>query len=972
MVLASVFPLSERSAVNVLGAFHTEDKYRVEFESTQEFLNSTSISITGVGSMGTSVSASASTSGDGKRTGTNSITLNYGFYSKFWGLQELFTDPRSLLPKAASKAAASQSNTQNQNRESWSGNLDRFIMDLRDVLAAFEGQEFPKDLVKDLTNRWNHMKRSPVGVGAVEGDGNGDGNGEGAGADGDGDGNGDAEMLTDRADGNVDMDKDMNTDVDMKGEQESSSQSTGVSASASASASTLSTKRQYKYLTNSQLLRLQLQDPELRIHFLTQLFILSTYLSTSLALYASANTGTGTSTNISAGNDVNKMVCEKIQSSLHQLQKRAGDLMKRTPPNGEAHFNTLGWILKERESVWRNWKKDKCTPPIERFDDGKNDLVAGAGARIGNGALGATRAVSNPSIAERAKAYLFEIDLRKDLPAISQAMSQPQKNGMNQFLDEYADALDPEAGIEEEYHPKNNKLSCWRALRSLSKTHIGSYADDKDGHCMIQKRTGDFEGIVRKVWKEEKAIDIPGDMPIAEVLPDENVKKITDLDDEEGKVDVENDNESESENANEDGDTNMKVGVQEGTVDSSNEDSAMNDTTKDEETQNDAEDKAKEKEKKLDKTDNIDEAGEIDESESIKMDPHPQTNDKDVKKDPIKSKTTVEETFTKTKIEETKLKKEEEKGTRSKNKPSEKSETSKKTEVSSKEVKLSSNNIEKVDPKDSRSNDRKRKRDDIPEDKATEPAKYSKSGERANKTKNVPVDSNSGSGNGNGEKTRNHDDTHGRAPTQRNNSTSSSGQRQQHRSQQRSRRTPEPRQQQSLHQPPQRKDNHLKGGDGKQTQRRDNEQRGGDNKQGNLTAHRRGNEQRGGDNKQASPPTQRRNNEQRGGDSKRSRSPPHHPRREVRDTQAGRGTHTRFMSPDGRDDRGGRRGQPDSRRPLGGGSGGGGEGPRKETSARGRGGGQGDRRGGGNRGSGDHSDRRSSNDGGRHRRRGRN
>lgn len=33
---------------------------------------------------------------------------------------------------------------------------------------------------------------------------------------------------------------------------------------------------------------------------------------------------------------------------------------------------------------------------------------------------------------------------------------------------------------------------------------------------MISKSTGDFEGIVRKIWKEEKGIDIPGDMPDVE------------------------------------------------------------------------------------------------------------------------------------------------------------------------------------------------------------------------------------------------------------------------------------------------------------------------------------------------------------------------------------------------------------------------------------------------------------------------
>lgn len=450
MILASVFPLSERSAVNVLGAFHVDAKYQVEYETVDEWM---------AGSGGhTGQPDASSVSGNGKGT---KVALNYGFYSKFWGIQKLLTDPRKLLPKNANPQ--------------WNQNIDIFVMDVRDVLGTFEGYQFNEDLVKHLKTRWNAIKRSKL----------------------------DKPSQIEAMAQVVDESGVVNGDVEM---EENESENGSVA----------STKRQYKYLTSSQLLHLQLQDPEIRVHFLSQLFIISAFISKSLSDFSLTVTG---------ATPVNKMSCEKAQSSLHQLEKRAEDLMKMVPPNGELHFRTLQWILSERESSWRHWKSNKCMPSIEKFASNKadkeDDIAAKRRKLMGSTAL--NDKIENKTVKANSATYVYKIDLLQDLPKISQGMSE-HGNGMNRFFEEYADALDPEAGIEEEYHPKNNKLSSWRALRMLSRKHIGHFGD-VDGYSMIQKNNGDFEGIVRKIWKEEKGQDIPGDMPKAEEMSDDEEDK---------------------------------------------------------------------------------------------------------------------------------------------------------------------------------------------------------------------------------------------------------------------------------------------------------------------------------------------------------------------------------------------------------------------------------------------------------------
>ena len=270
-----------------------------------------------------------------------------------------------------------------------------------------------------------------------------------------------------------------------------------VDHKASSSRKNLSSKRHNKYMTNSQLLHLQLQDPEIRMHILTQLFIISAYLSYS----------------ISSNEDMNKMTVARVCGNLTKLEERAGELLKLTPPNGQIQYKTLRWILQERETIWREWKKSKCEPQIAK----KHDKEFNCDGSKKQAQTDKTLDDDQSILESLSNHYTFKVD-KSTLSSISMSITNKYTPNYVNFLEEYVNALDPEEGIEEEYHPKNDNLFTWRAMRLLNNKHIGKLGVDKFGHQMIDLKTGDFEGLVRRIWKDEQQIIIPGEVPIAEEI----------------------------------------------------------------------------------------------------------------------------------------------------------------------------------------------------------------------------------------------------------------------------------------------------------------------------------------------------------------------------------------------------------------------------------------------------------------------
>lgn len=315
------------------------------------------------------------------------------------------------------------------------------------------------------------------------------------------------------------------------------------SGTATSASNSSSSDQHLKYLTNSQLLHLQLRDPEMRLHFLTQLLIMTSYLTSTIA------------TN---GPKVIKVT--EIARALAAIRKRAEVLMKQTPPNGASHLNTVEWILTEREAMWRKWKSNKCQPDIESFgvQKGKEDGPESEEAKkrkrrrlMMSGPLGGGGATADPtsSAAGASDLYSYRLDVENDLPSVAKKMAECVPP-LSTFLEEYVEALDPENGIEAEYHPRNDKPFAWRAMRLLARDHLGSFGE-------VSRKDGDFERVVRSIWKEDKDITIPGDEPKVEEVVDFDELKAKENAEASTKAKASKAAESEKKNDEEEADVNV-------------------------------------------------------------------------------------------------------------------------------------------------------------------------------------------------------------------------------------------------------------------------------------------------------------------------------------------------------------------------------------------------------------------------------
>ena len=168
-LLAKVFPLSERSAVNVLGTFNVANI--TDFEDEETFLqHALSAGADGTGdaedvAMDEDGTDQKAKKGDKGHDEEDAESVDYPFYKTFWGVQKVFTDPSIILdgikdgsassggaaasggkaPPAVAAAATQAFNAQPA--------MD-FVRDVRTVLTALEGRSFPDEVVRQSKSRY--------------------------------------------------------------------------------------------------------------------------------------------------------------------------------------------------------------------------------------------------------------------------------------------------------------------------------------------------------------------------------------------------------------------------------------------------------------------------------------------------------------------------------------------------------------------------------------------------------------------------------------------------------------------------------------------------------------------------------------------------------------------------------------------------------------------------------------------------
>lgn len=408
ILLARVFPLSERSAMNVLGGFNVGNGCGME--TLEEFQQK------------------GGDSGSDKNNGGGNA-VGYEFYAKFWGLQKVFTDPSGTILTSSSA------------RGGGGGKSDR--------VQAYES------FVKDVTDVLEALESTPL------------------------------------------VHVDVSLEQDKKHQEDEQEH-----------------VRHHKYLTSSQLLHLQLKDPTLRIHFLTQLLIILSYLASL------PSTLLPTGVQSTAGADTSKLTAQIRQTQMKQLgliEKRVQKLLSRATTtassagkcddsnatNNNGMWKSLQWILRDRESMWKNWKKAKCLPAMDRV---ATTTYTACGSDVRKLLLaGKKRKLEHINASAASGSEDLNIETLAKVTTEIKTSSQPT---LTTFLDPYVEALDPENGIEGEYHPRNDKVYTWRGLRLMARDQ-----DDDEGQLKrfgkLRRKDGDFEGIVRDIWKE-RGDEIPG------------------------------------------------------------------------------------------------------------------------------------------------------------------------------------------------------------------------------------------------------------------------------------------------------------------------------------------------------------------------------------------------------------------------------------------------------------------------------
>ena len=259
-------------------------------------------------------------------------------------------------------------------------------------------------------------------------------------------------------------------------------------------------KQATKYLTSSALLPSQIQDPIFRSSVVTQFLIVASHLGAE---------------------------SPPLKNALASLLERARKLLKNDNPQ----LHSILWesiLANGREDHWRTWKKQKCAtnsfaPNIKR----NKQLVLDSNSATNDNhdcmenekkkrrlAKDAEDCNTDENIVSSLSRNVLDND---DLIAVSKDRHTKLPT-LDEHLEPYVEALDPESGIEDEYHPKNDSLFTWRAMRLYTKHQLPLMSQ-----C---RQPADLEKITREWYRQSHGTSIPGEMQILEELnASDNIEK---------------------------------------------------------------------------------------------------------------------------------------------------------------------------------------------------------------------------------------------------------------------------------------------------------------------------------------------------------------------------------------------------------------------------------------------------------------
>ncbi|KAL7204738.1 hypothetical protein ACSBR2_017776 [Camellia fascicularis] len=152
---------------------------------------------------------------------------------------------------------------------------------------------------------------------------------------------------------------------------------------------------------------------------------------------------------------------ETLKEEIKSFEERVKKLLEMTPPNGKEFLNSIDHIL-ERERNWVWWKRDGC-PPFEKPLIEKKSVQDGAKKRKIRWRLG------NKELSQ----------LWKWADQNQNALTDPQRvrtPAVTEYWKPLAEDMDLSAGIEAEYHHKNNRVYCWKGLRFSARQDLDGFS----------------------------------------------------------------------------------------------------------------------------------------------------------------------------------------------------------------------------------------------------------------------------------------------------------------------------------------------------------------------------------------------------------------------------------------------------------------------------------------------------------------
>jgi len=472
ILLSTVFPLGERSAVNVLGTFNIGNVTKCDDDDDNNNDNDENHETIMTGNNGKDVTTTTTNEGTKKTSQLSldngivddNIGSSYEFYRKFWGLQRIFSNPHGTILQSRGGGGGGGGLNITAAGEA----CDTFFKDVMHILTVLEAIPV---LIETAT--------TTTGVGHND-------------------------IMVD-----------------------DSSNSSSVGA-----ATTTTVHHHHKYLTSRGLLPLQLRDSQLRMHFLIQLLIALSHLS---------------SPNVTLPGTSVAEIRRRRQLTL--AEGRAMQLLRSTtmlpPPirSGERVARCVKWMLNDRETMWRAWKRAKCMPALDKVGSGTTMTAKTDGLVIREALLiGRKRKADAALLIVSADTTMMDTataDDDNDITIANLSIHTGRITGslptLVTLLEPYVEALDPENGIEGEYHPRNDKVYCWRALRMLARDQ-SEFGGQLQRFNMLRMRDGDFEVIVRDMWQKESRGDIGGSVLHVEYYAEKTEERHNSIGGEDDKV----------------------------------------------------------------------------------------------------------------------------------------------------------------------------------------------------------------------------------------------------------------------------------------------------------------------------------------------------------------------------------------------------------------------------------------------------